>query len=601
MEARKIGQQFNLSDIFHVKQKQTNGTNNLYDPHPYLRERENCDNRTRTSFQDSNIFGYKQAQDVTWQGAGREERPAGIKTDSYHLASHTPGHTLYNPTASMAMHQTHTQQTFVEPERDMYSHNDPTVPKSRLGAEVYGVTDFNRQAVRQDLLSNDHNWLKHNEPAKNTEEAVALNPAERRIKEVYGNHENANFQNKDLKHSALDDWRNHNYNEKRSNVVQEVNPFEKRAQELSSLNNPLSATDYSHFVPKTKQQPSYEDVDKRVRDAMYSDLYGQSGRFGPTAPISKRSEIHSATNIFSKEGAVKGYRWGEDMSAAQRRQDFMKTTGFSHNYEAPVAPPAPVKNDDINQARAQLRMPKVIKGCELESTALHSDEFNKKYNVVKDHTETNIVSLRFNNLPKEMDAETLKSISGAKHVVRSAVQTDNIKNECSGQGEITIRVSDNESKGEIMAKYAAVGILAEDKPDDAVKRKSNYKELATTGWRDSRLEFEEKRHVNSGYENQRIAKIQNLNTTHGMGTNNNIVDMGTRFTDMVRSGQDNHLYHAQKSAINENHSLSAWDSMRPMTAQPVRSVTEGAYMRPTESFNVRSKQVQDSLRGRGYY
>jgi len=184
--------------------------------------------------------------------------------------------------------------------------------------------------------------------------------------------------------------------------------------------------------------------------------------------------------------------------------------------------------------------------------------------------------------------------------VRAAVKTDNIKNECTGEGEITIRLAEGETKDDIVGRYSAAGVSAEDKPDNASQRKSNYKELASTGWRDSRLEFEEKRHVNTGYENQRISKIQNLNSNIQMGTDSRLYDLGKQYADVVRNKQDG-LFVAQKTAEDENQLLTTWDSMRPATAQPGRATLGGSFMKPTESFNARSKQVQESIRGRGYY
>ena len=117
MEARTLKSREYNTDIFNTRSSATNGTTGLYDPHPYLRDQVNSDNRTRTSFQDSNIFGYKEDKNVTWQGTGRDDRPAGIRTETYNLAFHSPDNVLYNPEASMGVHKTHTQKTYVEPEK----------------------------------------------------------------------------------------------------------------------------------------------------------------------------------------------------------------------------------------------------------------------------------------------------------------------------------------------------------------------------------------------------------------------------------------------------------------------------------------------------
>lgn len=604
MEARNLKSREYNTDIFGVRAQTANGSTHLYDPHPFLKDQQNAETRTRTSFQDSNIFGYKEDKNVTWQGTGRADKSAGIRTEDYRLAAHTPGHVLYNPEAGMAVHQTHTKRTHVEPERDLYTFNDPRVPKSRLGEEVFGVRDFDRQAAKKDLLSGDVNWLKHNQFERDTAEKEQMRPEDRKQKELASSYANHGLQAnptkpKEYNMETMASWKDPKKSAPRSNIPQEVNTFAKRAEELSSMNNPLSTTDYSQYTPQTKTQQVYENVDDRVRNAMYSDLYNQTGHLGSKGVVQNRSEVHSMTGIFSKEGQSKGTRWGEDVTAAERRQDFLRTTGFPTTYESPTVQKKYANTDEINQARTQLRMPKVIKGCELESTSLHSDEFYKKYNVVKDHRETNVVSLRFTNLPGEMDAETLRAMSGTKHIVRAAVKTDNIKNQCTGEGEITIRLSEGDTKDDIIARYAAAGIHAEDKPE-AEKRKSNYKELATTGWRDSRLEFEEKRHVNTGWENQKVSKVNNLNSNFNIGTNDTMTKRGDDYVNVVRNRQDN-LWNEQNFAENQNQLMYNWDRMRPNTAAAVTpSGGDRSFMRPTESFDSRKRAVMNSIQQKYY-
>lgn len=606
MDARNLKSREYNTDIFNVRSGASNGGAQLYDPHPFLKDRQHSDNRTRTSFQDSNIFGYKEGNNVTWQGTGRLDKPAGIKSGTYVHAHHSNDNVIYDPAAGMASSLTQTRDAHMQPTPDMYKHNDPQVPKSRLGEEIFGVKQFDRQAVRSDLLPQDEYWLRRTTATKNTAEAEQMRPEERRQRELHSTYSNIQpsgyeAKPKELKHETLAHWMNPHKSDKRSNVPQEVNTFEKRAAELASTNNPLTHTDYSEYTPKTKKQESYEDVEKRVKDAFYSDLYGQTGHYGPKSALGQRSEVHSMTGIFSKEGATRGNIWTDDVSAAQRKQDFLRTSGFPSAAPQVEGPKHYPDDHEINMAKSQMRMPKVIKGCELQSRSLHTDEFNERYNVVRDNRETNVISLRFTNLPREMDADTLKAIAGAKHVVRSAVQTDNIKNECTGQGEITIRLFENETKEDIVGRFHAAGLNAEDKPE-ASKKKSNYKDLASTGWRDSRLEFEEKRHINSGWENDKLSKVQNLSTNVPMGSNEYLSSLGKQYADVVRNRQDG-LYQAQNDALSQNQTLVNWNNMRPQTAGPSYGASAGAnsgFMRPTESFNTRTRQVQDSLRKRYY-
>lgn len=365
MEARQLKSREYNTDIFNTRSSGTNGSTGLYDPHPYLKDRVYSDNRTRTSFQDSNIFGYKEDKNVTWQGTGRDDRAEGIRTETYNLAFHSPDNVLYNPEASMAVHKTQAQKTFVEPEKEMYYYNDPRVPKSRLGEEVFGVKAFDRSAASKELLAGDKHWLRHNDFTRD-HEVEGISPEERKQKELIGQISEYQIEGPvvktgELKLETLSSWKDASKSDKRSNVIQDVNTYERRQQELSSTNNPLSTTDYSEFKPKTKLQQLTENVEQRVRDAMYSDLYGQTGKYGAKAKVAQRSEVSSTTGIFSKEGAQKGARWGEDFSAAERRQDFLRTTGFPNHYESVVPEKKVPSLSDINLARSQLRMPKVLK------------------------------------------------------------------------------------------------------------------------------------------------------------------------------------------------------------------------------------------------
>jgi hypothetical protein len=606
MAARDFRARDYNTDIFNTKNGASNGGYGLYDPHPYLKEQQNSDTRTRTSFQDSNIFGYKEGQNVTWQGTGRDNKPAGIRSGTYVNAHKSTDNVIYDPAIGMATSHTAAKDGYQQPTPELYQQHDYTVPKSRLGEEIFGMKQFNRQAVKNELLSGDDYWLKHTDPTKNIEEN--LTPAERRQRDLVS--QMGSMQLGDYKqqpreetkmHATLDHWINPHTGEKRSNVPTEFNPFEKKLANLSSDQSPLTTTSYNDFTQKSKKQDTFEDVEKRVKDAFFSDLYGQSGKYGAKPQVTIRSEVNSTTGIFSKEGASKGNRWTEDMSAAQRRQDFMRTTGFPSHYETVEAQKQIPDNSQINLARSQLRMPKVIKSSELQSNALHRDEFNQRYNVIKDHRETNVFTLAFSTLPKTMDAESLKAMSGAKHVVNAVVQCDNIKNECTGFGEITIRLFEEETKEEIVNRFLAAGLACQDKTE-AHGKKSNYSMLASTGWRDSKLEVEQQKVGVPQWENDKLSKFQNLTSNFDMGTNHTLSDLNRQYVDVIRHNQDG-LRQAQNNAETHNHLMTQWESMRPQTAQPAAAGAFGgdmAFMKPTESFNTRSRQVQEGIRKRYY-
>lgn len=365
MESRELKLREYNTDVLNAKNGVSNGQHTLYDPHPFLKDRMNSDNRARTSFQDSNIFGYKVDNNATWQNTGRDNKGVGIRSGDYVHAHRSTDNVVYDPNAPMAGITTNTQHTHTLPTAEMYRQDDPQIPKSRLGEEIFGLAQFNRQAASKDLQSQDKYWLRHVDPTVNVDRNEGLTPNDRRqlnLVSSISEHRPSPYQPppKELRNETLSSVFDVHKADRRSNVPQDVNTFEKKSQELSSANNPLTTTDYSHYAAKTKQQDSYEDVEKRVKDAFFSDLYGQTGKFGVNAGVPQRSEINSTTGIFSKEGQSKGYRWGEDVSAAQRRQDFLRTTGFTST--AIESQPKLVDDKEINMARASIRMPKVIKG-----------------------------------------------------------------------------------------------------------------------------------------------------------------------------------------------------------------------------------------------
>ena len=86
-----------------------------------------------------------------------------------------------------------------------------------------------------------------------------------------------------------------------------------------------------------------------------------------------------------------------------------------------------------------------------------------------------------------------------------------------------------------------------------------------------------------------------------MGTNDTLVNMGQQYADVIRSRMDN-LDLAQKTAETHTQLMYDWNNMRPQTASATGSALQGerSFLRPTESFDTRRKQVQDSIRKKYY-
>ena len=71
-------------------------------------------------------------------------------------------------------------------------------------------------------------------------------------------------------------------------------------------------------------------------------------------------------------------------------------------------------------------------------------------------------------------------------MIESTTDIDNIKNQCIGTGSFKCRLGEGETKEQIMQRFRNNGIEVEI-PDVKGGKKNNYKELASTNWKDHRL------------------------------------------------------------------------------------------------------------------
>lgn len=81
-----------------------------------------------------------------------------------------------------------------------------------------------------------------------------------------------------------------------------------------------------------------------------------------------------------------------------------------------------------------------------------------------------VVDLVMSHLPPSANAETLKKISGSKHVFESTVDVDNMKGHCSGTGRIKIRLNHGETADKVKLNFLREGIHVHDHSSDPRKR-----------------------------------------------------------------------------------------------------------------------------------
>lgn len=117
MEARQLKQREYFTDIFNAR-----STTSAQSSRP-IHQNPNAAPTVRASYQDSNIFGYKQNENQTWQEPGRQDRGRTELKQNYQQARHSAGMTLSNPESPMKHHKTVTHQTHIAPETEHYKIN----------------------------------------------------------------------------------------------------------------------------------------------------------------------------------------------------------------------------------------------------------------------------------------------------------------------------------------------------------------------------------------------------------------------------------------------------------------------------------------------
>ena len=92
------------------------------------------------------------------------------------------------------------------------------------------------------------------------------------------------------------------------------------------------------------------------------------------------------------------------------------------------------------------------------------------YNQNKAPSEIRVVDLQLRNIPSNADKIGVKQMSGARHVISVALEEDNMKGICTGNGRIQIRLNQNENLDDIELNFAGKGIMVSEHQGDPRKR-----------------------------------------------------------------------------------------------------------------------------------
>ena len=81
-------------------------------------------------------------------------------------------------------------------------------------------------------------------------------------------------------------------------------------------------------------------------------------------------------------------------------------------------------------------------------------------------------------LPETVQPEDLKKISGVKHVISAIVDSDSIRNICTGTGRVKLRLAANEDLDTVKLQYVKAGYAVQDHEDNP-KKKSAFTQEQT--------------------------------------------------------------------------------------------------------------------------
>ncbi len=98
---------------------------------------------------------------------------------------------------------------------------------------------------------------------------------------------------------------------------------------------------------------------------------------------------------------------------------------------------------------------------DLASNAMIGNECPiERYSGVKDPcaAHNQVVDLVISGLPNDAKPEHLKQLCGAKHVVDVTVEQDTIRNICTGQGKIKVRLGDGEDAETVKMQFIKAGL-----------------------------------------------------------------------------------------------------------------------------------------------
>ena len=135
-----------------------------------------------------------------------------------------------------------------------------------------------------------------------------------------------------------------------------------------------------------------------------------------------------------------------------------------------IRPKSAAITSSVLQARVAGRDTKATKQTILASNHLETHQTTLNHYKEGENSNPQVVDLVMSHLPPYANAETLKKISGSKHVFEATVDEDNLKGICAGTGRIKIRLNHGETADKVKLNFLRQGIHVQDHESDPRKR-----------------------------------------------------------------------------------------------------------------------------------
>ena len=121
----------------------------------------------------------------------------------------------------------------------------------------------------------------------------------------------------------------------------------------------------------------------------------------------------------------------------------------------------------------------------------HDDYYHQIDNIAGGSIDREVLTINLSNLPYTANEEFLKQISGAKHIVSCVVDTDTIRNQCTGTGSFSCRLGHGETSAQILQRFQDYG-FGTSTPEGPQGKKNNYTDISNLNLMDSHMQTQER-------------------------------------------------------------------------------------------------------------